>query len=229
MASAADELHGDRAAFESDASDETDSEDSSFNPLPPPLATDDGDAAAEPPNPNPNAGAGAGSDPQIGDMDTSSPERKRRHISELALGQLSTVNGIVANFQHGRGYVLSFSYYKQTIFFPPNMQRDTNTPSKIMGNCFIGEEKEEIKTPSYPSPLKLHEAMSISKALKPILEAGSETGVLRIKMIVKKQELKDMIKVGVISIADGVDFSYQDRCIDWKPSLESIPEGNDLS
>ncbi|KAJ0976486.1 hypothetical protein J5N97_018451 [Dioscorea zingiberensis] len=93
MASAADELHGDRAAFESDASDETDSEDSSFNPLPPPLATDDGDvaadAAAEPPNPNPNAGAG--SDPQNGDMDTSSPERKRRRISEL--GEIRTPAG----------------------------------------------------------------------------------------------------------------------------------------
>ncbi|KAJ0967041.1 hypothetical protein J5N97_023958 [Dioscorea zingiberensis] len=87
MASATDELHDDRAAFESDASDETDSEDSSFNPLPPPLATDDGDTAAEPPNPNPNAG----SDPQIGDMDTSSPERKRCRISEL--GEIRTPAG----------------------------------------------------------------------------------------------------------------------------------------
>ncbi|KAH7655248.1 GLABROUS1 enhancer-binding protein family protein [Dioscorea alata] len=77
MASAADDdLHRDRTGFESGASDDTDSDDdSSFAP--------GGAAAVEPPpNPNPSVAASA-ADPQNGDVDTSSPELKRRHISEL--------------------------------------------------------------------------------------------------------------------------------------------------
>ncbi|KAH7671371.1 hypothetical protein IHE45_10G089500 [Dioscorea alata] len=100
-----------------------------------------------------------------------------------------------------------------------------------MGNCFISEEKkEEIKTSTkHPSSLKLHEVVSICKAIH---EAGCETGVLRIKMVVSKQELKDMLmkKSGVISVCGDVHHVLDDEnrsCMDWKPSLQSIPEAYD--
>ena len=97
-----------------------------------------------------------------------------------------------------------------------------------MGNCFISEEKkEEIKTINHPSPLKLHEVISVCEAIR---EAGCETGVLRIKMVVSKQELKDMLmkKGSAISVCDDVVDDEKRSCMDWKPSLQSIPEGYDL-
>lgn len=98
-----------------------------------------------------------------------------------------------------------------------------------MGNCFISEEKkEEIKktTINHPSSLKLHEVVSICKAIH---EAGCETGVLRIKMVVSKQELKDMLmkKSGVISVCGDALDDEKRSCMDWKPSLQSIPEAYD--
>ncbi|CAL9058733.1 uncharacterized protein LOC135595007 [Musa acuminata AAA Group] len=65
-----------------------------------------------------------------------------------------------------------------------------------------------------------------------------EEGVIRIKLVITKQQLKDMLSKGGVSHGDMVSFlrgqggrsgaSEKERSMEWKPTLESIPEGNDF-
>ncbi|KAI5664740.1 hypothetical protein M9H77_24063 [Catharanthus roseus] len=76
---------------------------------------------------------------------------------------------------------------------------------------------------------------------KPDEAAAQETGVVRIKLVISKQELKAMLQKGGVTVSNmipelqneeitnGVDsFRADDKMTStgWKPMLESIPEGN---
>ena len=75
----------------------------------------------------------------------------------------------------------------------------------------------------------------------PKVEMDQGTGVVRIKLVITKQELKEMLRNGGVSVdhmvsqlqsgqaVNGVDKSDVDGKENgrgWKPVLESIPEGN---
>ena len=75
--------------------------------------------------------------------------------------------------------------------------------------------------------------------MKPLAQTGHADDVLRIKLVLSKQELKELIKNGgIVSFDDMMsqlqritrrrDGSEKERSMSWKPTLESIPEGNDF-
>ncbi|XP_065043250.1 uncharacterized protein LOC135676235 [Musa acuminata AAA Group] len=121
----------------------------------------------------------------------------------------------------------------------------------------------------YPSPLKVQQVLNefpghaISDALpviacldpekrmrhgqlyyllppkKPVAETSAGEGLVRIKLVVSKQELKEMVRKGGVSLDDMMSLlrreqqgrggaSEKERAMEWRPTLESIPEGNDL-
>ncbi|WOL02291.1 hypothetical protein Cni_G11010 [Canna indica] len=66
-------------------------------------------------------------------------------------------------------------------------------------------------------------------------DAGA--GVIRIKLVITKKELKDMLRKGGVSPDDMLSFlqreqsnrsTEKERSVEWRPTLESIPEGNDF-
>lgn len=70
-------------------------------------------------------------------------------------------------------------------------------------------------------------------------EAVQESGVVRIKLVITKKELQEMIQKGVVAVDEmvsqlhikkGIDsadeFTADDDNKGWKPDLESIPEVN---
>ena len=70
-------------------------------------------------------------------------------------------------------------------------------------------------------------------------EAVQESGVVRIKLVITKKELQEMIQKGVVAVDEmvsqlhikkGIDsadeFTADDDIKGWKPDLESIPEVN---
>lgn len=72
----------------------------------------------------------------------------------------------------------------------------------------------------------------------PIKEAGLGTGVVRIKLVISKQELKDLVLKGGVTFDGMISLGQrgpsnrrsgdgEEKCIGWRPALESIPEGND--
>ncbi|XP_008784027.1 uncharacterized protein LOC103703094 [Phoenix dactylifera] len=74
----------------------------------------------------------------------------------------------------------------------------------------------------------------------PLKETGNGNGVVRIELVISKQELKDLLLKGggvtfdsMISLVqrgpsnDGTSGDGEEKCIEWRPALESIPEGND--
>lgn len=75
----------------------------------------------------------------------------------------------------------------------------------------------------------------------PMVEADQERGVVRIKMVVTKQELKELLAKGDLSVdqlisqlqnkpsTDGVAGDANERYRGWKPALKSIPEGSDYN
>ncbi|KAG0457853.1 hypothetical protein HPP92_022715 [Vanilla planifolia] len=69
--------------------------------------------------------------------------------------------------------------------------------------------------------------------------ATAEAGMVRVKLVIRKQELKELLRKEGVSVADLLPelLGGQNRCggeegdsrsLGWCPSLESIPEGNDL-
>ncbi|XP_074565111.1 uncharacterized protein LOC141821640 [Curcuma longa] len=73
-----------------------------------------------------------------------------------------------------------------------------------------------------------------------IMETGDAVGVVRVKLVITKQQLKDMLSEGGIAL-DGMlsvllreqrrkhsASGEKERPIEWRPTLESIPEGNDF-
>ncbi|XP_058087714.1 uncharacterized protein LOC131234777 [Magnolia sinica] len=78
----------------------------------------------------------------------------------------------------------------------------------------------------------------------PIVEMGRchETPVVRIKVLITKQELKEILTKGGLSVDEMIsslknkptvdvvsDDGSDHGCRGWRPILESIPEGNDLN
>ncbi|XP_010912297.1 uncharacterized protein [Elaeis guineensis] len=75
----------------------------------------------------------------------------------------------------------------------------------------------------------------------PIKETGGTgTGVVRIKLVISKQELKDLLLKGGVTFDSMISLVQrgpsnnnstsgdgEEKCIGWRPALESIPEGND--
>ncbi|KAH7570463.1 hypothetical protein JRO89_XS05G0110400 [Xanthoceras sorbifolium] len=66
---------------------------------------------------------------------------------------------------------------------------------------------------------------------------GQRTGIVRIKLVISKQELQELLQKGGVSVQDMVSqiqvkqttndvdtFHGGDNCKGWKPELESIPE-----
>lgn len=70
---------------------------------------------------------------------------------------------------------------------------------------------------------------------KPVTETGDPPGVVRIKLVLTKQELKQMLRKGGISPDDMLSFvqreqssrSEKEKSMGWRPTLKSIPEGDD--
>ncbi|KAI3447463.1 hypothetical protein Pfo_004128 [Paulownia fortunei] len=72
-------------------------------------------------------------------------------------------------------------------------------------------------------------------------DAGQATGVVRIKLVISKQELQAMLSTGGISVADVISKVWKEESTNkaksydrddvviskgWSPALESIPEVN---
>ncbi|CAK9188137.1 unnamed protein product [Ilex paraguariensis] len=82
--------------------------------------------------------------------------------------------------------------------------------------------------------------MKMVKFSKAAVEAVEETGIVRIKLVITKQELEMMLRKGGVSVNDMVSQFQQKHstnglskfdddskdCKGWKPLLESIPEAN---
>ncbi|XP_022036496.1 uncharacterized protein LOC110938528 [Helianthus annuus] len=132
------------------------------------------------------------------------------------------------------------------------------TQAKNMGNCIIrqkkimqtgqevSEHKESMKVQRviggrtyYPVP---HQEDSTDLNKDPESEAETEdgNGIVRIKLVITKQELEVMLTKGGVSVSDLVSHMKKDRsseavvvedednrsCGRWKPVLDSIPELN---
>ncbi|CAD5180826.1 uncharacterized protein LOC135633821 [Musa acuminata AAA Group] len=99
-----------------------------------------------------------------------------------------------------------------------------------MGNCLVREERRAIKNGeilSYQTPLMAQQVRDES-------EAAAGARAIRIKLVVTKQELKEMLRQGGVS-HDAMASLIQreesrsgagdkERCMEWRPTLESIPE-----
>lgn len=118
-----------------------------------------------------------------------------------------------------------------------------------MGNCLVIQDRKEIKIMSMgggggevlkmPSP-----PGSLSKAADDVIvdadaAAAGAAAVVRVKLVISKQELRKMLDKEGVSLDDMVsslvrkEASGGDReqelcCGGWRPALESIPEGSDL-
>ncbi|URD93466.1 hypothetical protein MUK42_00668 [Musa troglodytarum] len=95
-----------------------------------------------------------------------------------------------------------------------------------MGNCFVHEERranEKGEIPSYQTPLMAQQVRDES-------EAAAGARVIRIKLVVTKQELKEMLRQGEVSHAAMVSLIQREESgstMEWRPTLESIPEWNE--
>lgn len=113
-----------------------------------------------------------------------------------------------------------------------------------MGNCIIRLNKimqtgQEVSKHYYHLPVQ-----EVSTDLKKIPESGTETeagnGIVRIKLVITKQELELMLTKGGVSVGDLVSRMKKEssneavviedeenrNCGRWKPVLDSIPELN---
>ncbi|KAG6478148.1 uncharacterized protein LOC122019016 [Zingiber officinale] len=68
---------------------------------------------------------------------------------------------------------------------------------------------------------------------QPAKTGADEDGFIRIKMVITKQQFRDMLRKGGVS-PDGMLRSpsgatgEKTRSMEWRPTLQSIPEGDDL-
>ncbi|PKA47546.1 hypothetical protein AXF42_Ash014742 [Apostasia shenzhenica] len=116
------------------------------------------------------------------------------------------------------------------------LQDRNTTPTRrnLTGGVDSGELKTQLLSAILPTPTNF---------VEPNSSAGSG---IRIKLVLSKQELREMIKHGGITLGSGIipdlltdggcrdveasDHDHKkERSLGWLPSLESIPEGNDLS
>ncbi|KAL0910450.1 hypothetical protein M5K25_021436 [Dendrobium thyrsiflorum] len=103
-----------------------------------------------------------------------------------------------------------------------------------MGNCLVIIHKKQKAIDQSPLATQLNPAAGAQER-KNIPIAGA--AAVRIKLVISKQELKEMIRNGNFSIGglisglsaeESRDFEGELRSLGWSPALESIPEGNDL-
>ncbi|KAF0896497.1 hypothetical protein E2562_024356 [Oryza meyeriana var. granulata] len=74
-----------------------------------------------------------------------------------------------------------------------------------------------------------------AKAAPPAAAAAVDTGgVVRVKLVISKQQLKKMLHKDAISLDDMVSLMQKQAseqeiisCRGWRPALKSIPEGSD--
>lgn len=112
--------------------------------------------------------------------------------------------------------------------------------STSMGNCSaLGKEikivKAEGKVVEYRTALKVQK-VKVS-LLDQQIEDHKEAGPLRVKLIISRRELRQMLLKGAVSVGDRgspllereqtlqtVNIDDSGHCKGWKPILESIPE-----
>ncbi|XP_074567125.1 uncharacterized protein LOC141823789 [Curcuma longa] len=76
---------------------------------------------------------------------------------------------------------------------------------------------------------------------KQLSERGAEDGFIRIKMVITKRQFRDMLRKGGVSPDGMLSFGRRERSgasggapgekarsIEWRPTLQSIPEGDDF-
>lgn len=118
-----------------------------------------------------------------------------------------------------------------------------------MGNCLVLEEKELSKIKSMDTDiLKYHSPSKICQADKqrghlyhlhqPKKIQIKENSAVRIKMVISKQELKEILEREGLTFEDMMSqiqkepsYSHKKRkekSVTWKPDLEGISEANDL-
>lgn len=101
-----------------------------------------------------------------------------------------------------------------------------------MGNCLVHQAgKKLIKVTSVDE-----ETLEATKMPTEEIAAGGR--VVRIKLVLTRQELEDMLRKGWFSDADirallrreegASGASEKEGRSEWKPALERIPEGDDL-
>ncbi|KAI5425475.1 uncharacterized protein LOC127125645 [Lathyrus oleraceus] len=120
-----------------------------------------------------------------------------------------------------------------------------------MGNCLVLQQinmmkimKTDRKVLEYTTPIKVEEVLpppppASPKGVKKVRFANPEvqdvhkSSVVRIKLVISKQKLQDMLDNGgisvdkMLSLAHGEDLCKEnddDSLGEWKPELKSIPE-----
>ncbi|KAK4345795.1 hypothetical protein RND71_035971 [Anisodus tanguticus] len=126
-----------------------------------------------------------------------------------------------------------------------------------MGNCIVLLQNDKKKVLEYKAPMKVHHEVSpllpepqtkhvkkvrfADEVVKESSKGSSE--VVRIKVVISKQELQVLLSEGGLTVDDGmvqfplkkeqssiiseINSSFTDNdndCIGWKPVLDSIPE-----
>ncbi|KAG8374124.1 hypothetical protein BUALT_Bualt11G0098300 [Buddleja alternifolia] len=93
-----------------------------------------------------------------------------------------------------------------------------------MGNCLVVQEKVT------PPPLLPTKNEKKKKAVHFSGDVLEDAGVVRIKVVIRKQEFEAMMKNGGL---DDIVYNVQkeqkrnikdESCMRWSPALESIPE-----
>ncbi|XP_059295320.1 uncharacterized protein LOC132048630 [Lycium ferocissimum] len=128
-----------------------------------------------------------------------------------------------------------------------------------MGNCIVIVQNDKKKVLEYKAPMKVPEVSPLlpepqTKHAKKKVRFSDEvvkesskgcSEVVRIKVVITKQELQDLLNEGGLRLDDGM-FQYPlqkeqssideinnsssftdidtNDCIGWKPALDSIPE-----
>lgn len=120
-----------------------------------------------------------------------------------------------------------------------------------MGNCLViqDDRDKEIKIMGMDGGeiLKLHRDAAVSDSDDPAADmakaaaaaaaaAAADTagGVVRVKLVISKQQLKKMLHKDGVSLDDMVSLMQREAseqemisCRGWRPALKSIPEGSD--
>ncbi|XP_059298192.1 uncharacterized protein LOC132050867 [Lycium ferocissimum] len=128
-----------------------------------------------------------------------------------------------------------------------------------MGNCIVLRQNDKKNVLEYKAPMKVHEvsplltepqAKQVKKKVRFADEVVKESSkgcseVVRIKVVITKQELQALLNEGGLRLDDGMvqyplqkepssvaeinsSSSFTDNdtndCIGWRPALDSIPE-----
>ncbi|XP_058739057.1 uncharacterized protein LOC131610967 [Vicia villosa] len=126
-----------------------------------------------------------------------------------------------------------------------------------MGNCLVLQQinmmkimKTDVKALEYKTPIKVEDVLPLPppaspKGVKKVRFANPEvqdvhkSSVVRIKLVISKQKLQDMLDNGGISVDKMLSLAHGEKEMDdedlckendddslgeWKPVLKSIPE-----